>query len=89
LRTTVEIPDDLFRKAKAKAALEGIPLRDLVIHGLRLAMAEPAGKQQALLRRAQFPLIKARAGREQLADEQVAEALAAMDEEDASLVLLA
>lgn len=34
MKTTLEIPDDLFREAKAKAALEGIRLRDLVTRGL-------------------------------------------------------
>src|SRR5579872_1971044 len=30
MRTTVELPDDLFRQAKASAALRGIKLRDLI-----------------------------------------------------------
>ena len=30
MKTTVEIPDDLFRQAKAQAALRGIRLRELV-----------------------------------------------------------
>jgi hypothetical protein len=41
MRTRIEIPDDLFRKAKAQAALEGVQLRDLIERGLRLAIAEP------------------------------------------------
>ena len=35
MKTTLEIPDDLFREAKAKAALEGIKLKDLVARGIR------------------------------------------------------
>jgi len=35
MKTTLEIPDDLFREAKAKAALEGIKLKDLVARGLK------------------------------------------------------
>jgi hypothetical protein len=42
MRTTIEIPDDLFRKAKAQAALEGVRLRDVIERGLRLALAQPA-----------------------------------------------
>ena len=30
MKTTLEIPDALFRKAKAKAAADGIPLREFV-----------------------------------------------------------
>jgi hypothetical protein len=35
MRTTVEITDELLRKAKKKAADEGIPLRDVVEAALR------------------------------------------------------
>ena len=34
VKTTIEIPDELFRKAKAKAALQGRNLKDLVAEGL-------------------------------------------------------
>lgn len=30
MRTTLELPDDLFREAKARAALEGIKLKELM-----------------------------------------------------------
>jgi len=30
MKTTLEIPDDLFRRAKSSAAEQGIPLRELV-----------------------------------------------------------
>jgi len=57
MRTTIEIPDDLFRKAKAQAALEGVRLRDVIERGLRLVLAEPA---PPALRRANFPLHRSR-----------------------------
>jgi hypothetical protein len=38
MKTTLEIPDDLFREAKARAALDGMKLKDLVAEGLRLAL---------------------------------------------------
>jgi hypothetical protein len=41
MRTTVEIPDELFRRAKSEAALRGRKLKDLVEEGLRLVLASP------------------------------------------------
>ncbi len=42
MKTTVEIPDELFRRAKATAALRGRKLKDLVEDGLRRVIDEPA-----------------------------------------------
>ncbi len=41
MKTTVELPDDLYRRAKAEAALRGRKLRDLVEEGLRLVVEAP------------------------------------------------
>lgn len=41
MKTTVEVPDDLYRRAKAEAALRGRKLRDLVEEGLRLVLESP------------------------------------------------
>ena len=38
---TVDISDDLYRKAKAEAALRGRKLKDLVAEGLRLVLRSP------------------------------------------------
>jgi hypothetical protein len=35
MKTTVEIPDALFRKAKAAAAERGVPLKDLLTDAVR------------------------------------------------------
>ena len=45
MRTTIDIPDELLRRAKSEAALQGRKLKDLVTEGLRLALGEaaPAG----------------------------------------------
>jgi hypothetical protein len=40
MRTTVDLPDALFRRAKAEAALRGYHLKDLIEEGLRLALGE-------------------------------------------------
>jgi hypothetical protein len=41
VKTTVEIPDDLFRRAKAEAALRGRRLKDLIEEGLLLVLEAP------------------------------------------------
>ena len=38
MKTTVELPDDLYRQAKATAALRGCKLKDLIEEGLRLVL---------------------------------------------------
>ena len=41
MKTTVELPDELFRRAKATAALRGRKLKDLVEEGLRRVLDAP------------------------------------------------
>ena len=41
MKTTVEVPDDLYRRAKVEAALRGCKFRELVEEGLRLALKTP------------------------------------------------
>lgn len=43
MKTTLEIPDELFRKAKAKAAEEGIPLRQFVTEAVAAKLRPAAG----------------------------------------------
>ena len=38
MKTTVEVSDDLYRRAKSEAALRGRELKDLVEEGLRLVL---------------------------------------------------
>ena len=42
MKTTIEVPDELYRKAKAEAALRGRRLKDLVEEGLRLVLRKDA-----------------------------------------------
>lgn len=46
MKTTLEFPDPVFRKAKAEAAQRGIPLRQFVTEAVqeKLAAAKPADK---------------------------------------------
>ena len=73
MKTTVEIPDPLFRQAKAKAAKDGLTLRDLFVRGLQLAVQTPAAPTTK--RRAEFPLVHALKNAPPLTDEQVYAAL--------------
>lgn len=42
-KTTVELSEELFRRAKAEAALRGRKFKDLVEEGLRLVLRTPRG----------------------------------------------
>jgi hypothetical protein len=42
MKTTLEIPDDLFRQTKATAALRGESLRDFVTHALQAHLEQQA-----------------------------------------------
>lgn len=41
MKTTIEVPDELYRRAKAEAAMRGHKLKDLVEEGLRLVLEKP------------------------------------------------
>ena len=41
MKTTIEVPDDLYRRAKSEAALRGRKLKDLVEEGLRRVLEAP------------------------------------------------
>jgi hypothetical protein len=41
MKTTVEVPDDLYGQAKAEAALRGRKLKDLIEEELRLVLEAP------------------------------------------------
>ena len=49
MKTTIEVPDELYRRAKAEAALSGRKLKDLVEEGLRLALAKAPKARRARL----------------------------------------
>jgi len=73
MKTTIEIPEPLFRQAKARAALDGLSLRDLFLRGLQLSLQTPPSTP--VRQRAAFPLIRAAQPTTPLTDEQVYAAL--------------
>ena len=58
MKTTLEIPDDLYRQAEARAARERREIRDLVSDGLRLVLG--TSKRDASRNRALAALEKVR-----------------------------
>jgi len=55
MKTTVEIRDDLLAQAKQHALREGTTLRDLLEHGLRLALEAPPAQPGAQFHWKCFP----------------------------------
>jgi hypothetical protein len=72
MKTTVDIPDDLFREAKARAALEGRKLKDMLADGLRAVLSGRIAPSRPK-RRVEFPIIKAKGEVLRLTGEQIAE----------------
>jgi len=81
MRTTVDIPDELYQRAELQAVREGIPVGDLIAQALRSALHErpPAGGQ-----RIPFPLLhSSQPGTLGLEQVQAAEEAAAQQEDAA------
>lgn len=61
MRTTIDLPDDLLRQAKAKAALSGVKLKDLIAcyveEGLNRGTPVASGEARDTRRRGPPPVI--------------------------------
>ncbi len=79
MKTTLEIPDDLYRAVKAKAALEGKRVTDIVTEGLRMVVAGP----RLAVNRVELPIIEGSPDSPVITSEDVKRALESMDEEEA------
>ena len=73
MKTTVEIPEKLFRQVKARAAMEGLSLREFFLRGLQMALQ--TSPDHPIRQRVAFPIIRATQGINRLTDAQVATAL--------------
>ena len=62
MRTTIDMPDALYRKTKAIAALRGSSVKDLIVHAVEREVSEisPAKSKRTPLK---LPLIKSWKGR--------------------------
>lgn len=59
MRTTLDLPDALFRKVKAKAAMEGVSLKQLLTDYVHKGLEDkPSARRQS--RRSKVPIIKRR-----------------------------
>jgi hypothetical protein len=81
MKTTLDIPDELFREAKSRAALEGIKLRELIAEALREKLSTSPPKPQR--RRTKFPIIISQRTDPLVTLEQVKQSIEALDEEEA------
>ncbi len=54
MRTTVDIPDPIYRQLKSKAAVKGCSMKDLILRGVQ---AELAGNPVPKKGRVKLPLI--------------------------------
>lgn len=48
MRTTIELPDDLYRQVKVTAAREGVTLRSIIERGLRNELARMQARSYQL-----------------------------------------
>ena len=62
MRTTIDLPDDLLRQVKARAALNGLKLKDLITHfveqGLKQGSRPVVGDEPLPRQRSPLPVIE-------------------------------
>jgi hypothetical protein len=63
MRTTLDLPDDLFRQVKAKAAMEGASLKALLRRYIESGLRQPPEPAAHTQKRSRLPVIKARSSK--------------------------
>ena len=58
MRTTIDLPDALFRRAKSTAALRGTSLKDLLVAAVEKELAGQETAPPAAPRRMRLPLVQ-------------------------------
>jgi hypothetical protein len=61
MRTTIDLPDALFRKTKAVAALRGSSMKELIIHAIERELANSTSAPKR--KRIKLPLVQSWTGR--------------------------
>jgi hypothetical protein len=56
MRTTIDLPDALFRKTKATAAMRGSSMKDLIVRAVEREVSQPPAR--AKTKRAKLPVIR-------------------------------
>ena len=66
MRTTIDLPDTLFRRTKAVAALRGSSMKDLIVRAIEreVAAQSKSGSAAKPSPRAKFPVVHLKSGRE-------------------------
>jgi len=69
VRTTVDIPDSIYRQLKSKAALQGCSVKELILRGVEVELSGTSGRSK---KRVRFPLIESkRPGSLKLTNQQI------------------
>lgn len=58
MRTTIDLPDDLYKNARTRAIEDGTTLRQMVVDALTLLMAERTSRAPA--KRLELPVIRSK-----------------------------
>jgi len=60
MRTTVDIPDPLYRELKSKAAIEGRSVKELILRGVEVELrpSKPGRKKQK--KQVRIPILKSK-----------------------------
>ncbi|MEI9814558.1 MAG: hypothetical protein WDO18_18780 [Acidobacteriota bacterium] len=56
MRTTVDLPDALYRKTKAVAALRGVKMKDVIVKAIEAEVSQPPGQARQTREAALDPL---------------------------------
>jgi hypothetical protein len=70
VRTTVDIPANVYRRLKEKAVLQGHSTRELILQGIDLVLHQ---QQRPSPKRIRFPLIPSTGPKVKLTNEQIYE----------------